>query len=809
MFLRIVKNSLKRKKLMNMTLFLFIFISAIIVCICSAEIYYATAGLNHTFEMTHTADYTIMTQQPMADCEQINGEIEKWVSESDYITGYDQEEMILLNYKQINFVGVEEEDNPAFIGQPHYLGALPKIHNQVYDLQDQPFTINHGEIAISSSWVNTTQTKVGDEIQITTDMGNTYSFTVSYIFKDVLFPIGALGTSKRYFISDNDFTQLLEETAIPTQFYTFNTTDSEQLFAEFEDYSERDAFMGKSEIIYSYIMQNIMVVVLLLVSLFLIAIILLTLNFTIKASLIEDEKEIGMMRAIGLPAFQFKGLYIANYLFLTIVGAVLGLLVGLPLARYVTHYFAYNLIPPSKIITYSLAILAVSIMSFIIGLFCFLSVRKIDKVSVATALNQGIQGEQKIKRSKRALYCHKRIKVPQFLAINDIKGGFRQYLFLMCAYLLGTLILLFPQHVLHTMQSPSYLKYWDQLPSDFSILYYSGDLKTLYQNSLAAGQNGTRYKMFSWMEEKAKEQNIDIDIEVSKVAYFNCFLENGSYVQVPCNYGPVDTKEFEYVKGSAPEYENEIAVSDLMAKRYNLEIGSPLWIEIEDYNAEKTATFKEKREFFVTGTYQTMTNDGITIRMGNAFQSDVMDYSVPTRMTIQADEEEKPMIIQRLKEIFSERTILTNEEYLSTSLVDFMSLFNGMIVFINMTVVGILFLMTLLYTRLMMSREISSLALLKQIGFTKGALTKWQLIRMSLLTSGAVVLGIIGSVVIGQPLASFCFERLVGITKYTLIIDQVVTFIQTPLIIYGVVCIATILNCRRIKHLKLYDMNGN
>ena len=809
MFLRIVKNSLKRKKLMNITLFLFIFISAIIVCICSAEIYYATAGLDHTFEMTNTADYTIMAKQPMREVEEINGKIASWANEADYITAYHQEDMIYLNYKQIDFVGVEEEDYTDFIGKPHYLGTLPSVHNKVYDLNDQSFELGHGEIAIASSWANTTHTQIGDEIRITTDMGNTYSFKVSHMFKDVLFPIGALSTSKRYFVSDVDYAQLLEETPIPMQFYTFNVTSNDRLLAEFENYSERDKFMSKPEIIYSYVMQNIMVVILLIVSIFLIVIILLTLNFNIKASLIEDEKEIGMMRAIGLPALQFKGLYIANYTFLTVIGAICGLIVGLPVARYVTSYFAYNLIPPSKTITYSLAILAVIMMSLLIILFCFLCVRKIDKVSAIVALGQGLEGETSIKQTKMSLYRKKKMKVPQFLALKDIRGGFKQYIVLMCAYFLGTMLLLFPQHVLHTIQSPSYLRYWDQLESDFSIHYYSGDLSKIYKDSLKAGQNGTRYKMFSWMEEKAKEQGIEIDIEVSKAAYYNCFLEDGGYVQVPCNYGPVDTHEFEYAEGMAPEYENEIAVGANMAKRYKLQVGQPLWMEIKDYNDEKTAIVKEKKEFFITGIYQTMNNEGMAILMGNEFESGVMDYSVPTRMTIYASEEEKPMIINELKEIFGARNILTNEEYLEISLADFISLFTGVIIFVNITVMGVLFFMTLLYTRVIMSKEISSLALLKQTGFTYATLTKWQLIRIGLLTSGPVILGCLGSVWLGQPLASICFEKLVGLTSFIFEIHPTITFIQTPVLVFGIVFLATAMTCRRMKHLKLYDISGN
>ena len=99
-----------------------------------------------------------------------------------------------------------------------------------------------------------------------------------------------------------------------------------------------------------------------------------------------------MRRAIGLPAFQFKGLYIASYLFLSVIGGTLGLIVGIPLSRYVTEYFI---------------------------LFCFMVVRKIDKQSVVSALNNGVEGNGVEKVSKHFLHRHSKISVPSFMALKE------------------------------------------------------------------------------------------------------------------------------------------------------------------------------------------------------------------------------------------------------------------------------------------------------------------------------------------------------------------------------------------------------
>ena len=77
MFLRIVINSLKRKRLMNITLFIFIFLSAIIICTAVSEIYSAKVGLENTFTVTNTVDETLIKEQPASICETVNAQIEK------------------------------------------------------------------------------------------------------------------------------------------------------------------------------------------------------------------------------------------------------------------------------------------------------------------------------------------------------------------------------------------------------------------------------------------------------------------------------------------------------------------------------------------------------------------------------------------------------------------------------------------------------------------------------------------------------------------------------------------------------------
>ena len=96
--------------------------------------------------------------------------------------------------------------------------------------------------------------------------------------------------------------------------------------------------------------------------------------------------------------------------------------------------------------------------------------------------------------------------------------------------------------------STAYLKYWDVLPSDFCAPYYNGNLIKAYEKSLKAGEKVQQIKIFSWLEEEAKRNGIDIQIDVTKVARYDCYIGDETPIETLCYFGEVDTRDYEYTK---------------------------------------------------------------------------------------------------------------------------------------------------------------------------------------------------------------------------------------------------------------------
>lgn len=79
------------------------------------------------------------------------------------------------------------------------------------------------------------------------------------------------------------------------------------------------------------ITDGIMIAVLVLIGILVIIVAFLCIRFTLLATIEEDYKEIGVMKAIGIRVSQIKKLYLAKYGAITGVACMLGFLASLPL----------------------------------------------------------------------------------------------------------------------------------------------------------------------------------------------------------------------------------------------------------------------------------------------------------------------------------------------------------------------------------------------------------------------------------------------------------------------------------------------
>lgn len=809
MFFKILKKDLHRKKSLNLTIFLFIMIAATLAAVSVAEIYSTTTGLSYTYEVSHIGDFVVMKQDELSERDQYDANLLEWADSVDYIDEVSLEPMLSFDYHNISFSGCTEY--PMSMKQKTiYVGAYPKKHNFVYDIQDQPFSLKDGEIAISNEVQFITDSKIGDTIQITTYKGNTYEFTISHIFKDTLLPMG-YSYNARFLISDGDMEQLKQESMLYMTWCNFSISSEECRSAFISDYSNQKNFLLNEYIDTatwksSFDMQMSLCLILMVVSIFLLIIVFITLRFTIISSVQEDYSEIGMMKAVGIPRFQFKLLYLAKYTAMAVVGSFLGFLISIPCSNYLNQSFSTSLIVPNGFTGYVWSIFICLFIVVCIVLFCFFAVKKTDRMSVVDAIRSGKTGERYTKAMRLYLFKRKRMEIPLFLAISSLLQGIRRYIFLFIAYILGMALLLIPFHIIHSIMSPDYLRYWgivssDLIPMDTSELYDE------YINTRTAGESVSNSDSYEWFCEKLSTEEFPLEMYVSRFDYYDYCLEDGGKVSVRATFD-IDTSIFTYDHGTAPILENEIAVSALFAERYHLGIGSIIRLEVSDYNEDHTMIVSEEREFVITALFETMDNNGIAIHMGSEYTSDsYWNLKVHgIRFAGNKTDAQKQTRLNELQEEYGKNTICKPEEYMEISMEKYMTLLNAMKAFLTAAVTGILFLMTYLFHDVILSKETGEIAVMKSMGIHRERILSWQCIRMFLLALPAIMIGTCGSISFGETLCNIIF-RGYGLTSFQFVIDKATTYVFCPLLLLTAIMLAVILSCRRIRKIQIQNMN--
>lgn len=804
MFLKILKKDLKRKKTLNLTIFLFVILAAALAATSISEIYSTMQGLSYTSKVSNIADYVVIREDKVSERDEIDDLTRQWAKETDYIDKVEINPMVELSYHNIEFMNLTKTPSEAK-KKYYYIGAYPKDFNYVYDTEDQPFTIKDGEIAIPNEIAYITGAKVGDSIRLTVKRGNTYEFTISHIFKDTLFPMG-YSYKYRFLLSDGDFEQFKDESILYTTWCSFslNSELGKQSFVSDFPFSLKeyiDTVTWKS----TYDMQMTLCIMLMIVSVFLLIIVFITLRFTIISSVQEDYHEIGMMKAVGVPRLHFKLLYQAKYTAIAVIGSFLGYLISIPCARYLKSSFNTSLILPLGVLEILLPIAICVVIVACIVLFSIFALKKTDRMSVVDAIRNGNTGERFEKSSKLYLMKRRWMGMPYYLAITNVIHGIRRYIFLFITYVLGMTILLIPFHVIHSVLSPDYLRYWGVVKSDF-LPYDTTDLFDRYQESLSAGEVYSLEGFYAWATDLMSNEEFPVEMIQCKYSHYDYILDS-QFVDVAA-YFDMDMREHPYDEGVAPILANEIAVSALLAERYDLHCGSIISLRTYDYNEDRTDEISKIGEFVVTGIYNTMDNSGISIRMGNEYRSESfwnIDVS-GIRFVGEHTQKEKDMRIQELIDEFGKNVVCSLDRYMELSMSKYLPLFQTMRLMLLVVIVGLLFLMTYLFQDIILSKEIGEVATLKAMGVRRKRIILWQCIRMMILAVPAVLLGIILSVSFGENLCSIVFREY-GITHFDFVIQKSTTYVLCPMLVIVSVLSAVLLSCIRIRRIKFQNIN--
>lgn len=781
MYLRILKKDLKRKKTMNVILFIFIILAAMFIASSANNMTSVMTALDGYFEMARVPDYWFASNDEKS--------IEKFESfAEDNGCDYMKQELISVTPNDLKLNGGKFEFSNSV--------CLSDMRNsiKIFDKNDKEIAIvNDGEIYVTSDvfYNEKNGLKEGDSIQISSG-GKNKEFTLKGFMKDAEFGPPSFGMT-RMLISENDFEYFRSSGS--ALIYSLNVFSDDPDYTEkFTDLDLNTFFnVDKALIKKMYFMDMLIAAVMLIVSVCLILISMVILRFTINFTMSEEFREIGVMKAVGIPNRSIRGLYIVKYLGISAVGAAVGFALSIPFGRMLMKDVSRNLVIANSG-NYLLNFVCSAGTAAIVVLFCYFCTRRIKKFTPIDAIRNGENGERYSRKSIISLGRSHIAPVP-FMAVNDIFSGLKRFITMILIFTLGLLLIIIPINTINTIQSDSLITMFSMAESDHVIS------QELYLNS-ETDHKKILTDVIDSLREKLSEEGIEA--EVFQEAMFRMTVSyNGKKASSLAfqGLGGVTTDKYAYLEGTPPQNKGEIALSRLVADKIGADIGDTVQVK----NGEQV------KEYMITATLQTMNNMGEGIRF---YPEEELDYSyisgcfgLQVKYKDSPDSEELERRKELLKEFYPDNKVYTAGEYIGYMIGDVAGQLQGIKYMILAVVLCINVLVTVLMVKSFITKEKGEIAVLKAVGFRNSSLVAWQTLRIGIVLLISIVIGTLLSTPLSKLTVEPIFKMMGAVSiKFTIVPTEVYVFY--PLIVLAVTTLAGFIAALQVRKISASETSN-
>ena len=802
MFFKMLQSDLKKNKGLNVILFVFVIVAATLTVVGALQSYLYLYGVPYTMEQCQSSDVLSFYRFSIGEREQEKAKLNNYLKSRQDVERFCDIEGPILIGSDIEIPEFAYEEREVLSYGTKILTKQPRELDLLYDTEDRPFFVENGTIAVSTTFQDRTNTKIGDKLQIATQMGNIYEFTISHFYK-VPTNMGI----DLFVVSDADYEVFAKECPLIADAYRLKLMDPEKANEFVKNYPQ-DEEAGLRFISYHNLFQDnyqaIMAIVsyaVLGIDVFVIVIMMLTIRFMMIASVKEAEKEIGMMIAIGVDSLRYRWCFIAKYIAFALVGGFLGGVFGILISKVQISLFCKNTILPTRGMRIVLSLLAVSLVIFCIIGFSMLTVRRIRKISVIDVIHGENRGERFGKASKFVLYLRKKMKVPFFLALSDLLNSCKRYLVLIITYSLGMAVILAVCFLESTFNSPKYDEYFMyNRKVDFEIHFDSDTYQKYFQ------REGSYEGLLKAVSRELEEAGIPANISYDHVSYGNILLDTQK-ISCEIMFGDVDPHRFTFRKGgSVPKLDNEIALTYKCAKLNNLHIGDKITLEFYEYGEDRTQSHKTTKEFLITAFIDVMEVEAPTVLLSGDNDSMRKDTDYVVFSELEGNKKEKEQYLRQMKEMYGEDQIRSYEEYSQAYFGNMLDIIDTLKLVMGGLVILVMVLVTTLYSSVLLHEEMSSIAGLKCMGFSNRDIRKWQMYRMGLIVLGSVVIGNVLAQTVIERLVALVFELQFQFTGFQFVISPWEAYLIIPLLGFFVIMLTMTLRLKSVDKIQIWKI---
>ena len=644
--------------------------------------------------------------------------IDQWAATRSDIADHEVIKTLPVPRQELTINGRNQSESysePAFVTSPKRLDLL-------LDDQGNPVDPRPGEVVLPIHYRAIEAADVGDTVTVTAG-GRTTTLKVVGFARDAQMN-AAMIPSKRLVISSEDFSTLEQQIAEPEYLIEFILADGARPGSVINSYKEEAGLPSNGQDLSASMIElanslntMLIVAVALVVAIVLAVVAMLALRYTVLAAIESDLAQIAVLKAIGAPHSRIRSLYVIKYLALSAVGATVGYAAGQPLAtKLEAPTTLYLGTPPRTVWSVGIPILAVLVLAAVIVGFTWLSLRRIGRISAIEALRNGTSASLRPRRQRWRLSGVRRLPVQVWLGAREALRPSNALLLGVLALCTFTMVL--PTNVSTTLSNPQVATY------------------------LGVGQADLRIDVRTGVQDLATvEKEIDSDPRVTRHTTvlrrsYKMSTSRGGWEPVIIDIGNHGAFPMKYISGHRPTTDDEVSLSYSQAKATGAKEGSTVTVQTADGDKDLT----------VTGVYQDITNNGKTAKA-------TFDDGAPALwQVIYADAhspDQASAFARDLNEKYPGVQAIGMNQYASQFFGATGSQVHRITMMACAIALGLSFLITVLFTVLIVSRERPQLGVLLALGCTRGAIARQYLIRFGVLALTGIALGLLGSFTLG------------------------------------------------------------
>ncbi|MBP0973254.1 MAG: ABC transporter permease [Oscillospiraceae bacterium] len=781
MYLNILKKDLKRKKTMNCIILLFVVLSTMFFASSVNNILSVIGGLDRYLDMAGMMDQVAMvlepdSGEPLADLLRDNAKVDD----------HKRENVLLFTPDKLSCNG-NAVDEPGQL----FLSSVDAMQVNCYDLNNEKITaVEPGKALLTNAEAEKLHARVGDTITIKVG-GETLTLEMAGICKDAV--LGSkMVACPRFILNQTDFENFYAIDSIRQSYRAgmyLIETDNETAADLFSSVSGVQFHVPRATIILSYMPETLTAGIIMVVSIFLILISFVVLRFTIGFTIQEEFREIGVMKAIGLRSSSIRSLYLAKYFGIAVIGALIGFAASFPFGKLLMDSVSRSMVLGNAHPVLSGIVCTVIIIG-IVMLFCYSCTASIRKLTPIDAVRSGQTGERFHKHGSLSL-GKSPLGASGFLSLNNVISAPKQSAILMVVFTLCAMLVMMLSNMAATFVSPKLGSICSLIESDLYLNTQTYEDQILREEMTLTDANKD-------IERILADNGMPATV-VTRASYNTAvsFGEKSTSVRF-MHCADTEVADYVYSDGTAPQYPNEIAVTNVVAKELGVNIGDTLHLSMGG----------EEGDYIVTALFDTMNNLGMTgyfyedAEPPHAAMQWVDDHQIT--FTDHPDAETIAARQKKVQELFDTKKVYTIGEYVEmcTGVGDTLLSVRNLTLAVSLIII---LLMTVLLERSFISKERTEIALLKAVGFRNRSVVGVHVLRFVLIAGASVAFAALVSAPATRLIMAPLYQTLGSVKTIIVTIDPLDNFVVLPITVLAIVIVTAALTALYTGSIKASD----